>query len=115
VALNVTVQTYQESLYVGINAGSGAVPDLPALARAMVEELSLLNRMARGPAGPARHHRPSATPLATPVVHQATSWADVLGEQAVKRTQAASAPQPDGSDATEDDRPRREDFTSLPT
>jgi diacylglycerol O-acyltransferase len=114
VALNVTVQTYQESLFVGINAGLGAVPDLPGLARAMVDELALLNRMARGPAGPARHHRPSTTPLATPVVPQAPSWADVLGEQAVKRTQAASAPHPDGTDATDDERRRREDYTTLP-
>jgi WS/DGAT/MGAT family acyltransferase len=48
VALNITVQSYRESLFVGINACATAVPDLPGLARAMVDELSLLSRMAAG-------------------------------------------------------------------
>jgi WS/DGAT/MGAT family acyltransferase len=48
VALNITVQSYRDALFVGINAGATAVPDLPGLARAMVEELSLLQRMAVG-------------------------------------------------------------------
>jgi diacylglycerol O-acyltransferase / wax synthase len=48
VALNITVQSYRESLYVGINASAVAVPDLAGLARAMVDELSLLSRMAAG-------------------------------------------------------------------
>jgi len=48
VALNITVQSYRESLFVGINACATAVPDLGGLARAMVEELSLLSRMAAG-------------------------------------------------------------------
>jgi diacylglycerol O-acyltransferase / wax synthase len=48
VALNVTVQSYRDSLFVGINACAVAVPDPPGLARAMVEELSLLSRMAIG-------------------------------------------------------------------
>ena len=48
VALNVTVQSYRDSLFVGINACAAAVPDLPALARAMVDELALLCRMAVG-------------------------------------------------------------------
>jgi WS/DGAT/MGAT family acyltransferase len=59
VALNVTVQSYEDTLYVGINSGAGAVPDQPGLARAMVEELALLSRMAHGQAGPGRHHRPT--------------------------------------------------------
>jgi diacylglycerol O-acyltransferase len=42
VGLNITVQSYLASLFVGINAGATAVPDLPALARAMVEELDRL-------------------------------------------------------------------------
>ncbi len=48
VALNITVQSYRESLFVGINACAMAVPDLPGLARAMVDELRLLSRMAAG-------------------------------------------------------------------
>jgi diacylglycerol O-acyltransferase / wax synthase len=42
VALNITVQSYLGSVFVGINAGATAVPDLPALARAMVAELAHL-------------------------------------------------------------------------
>ena len=48
VALNVTVQGYRDSLFVGINACASAVPDLPGLAGAMADELSLLSRMAAG-------------------------------------------------------------------
>ena len=70
VALNVTVQSYREWLFVGINACATAVPDLPGLTRAMVDELSLLCRMAAGageqrPAGCDSRptgHRPAATP-----------------------------------------------------
>jgi len=60
VALNITVQSYRESLFVGINACATAVPDLPGLARAMVDELSLLSRMAAGAGvrqGPATSRR----------------------------------------------------------
>lgn len=62
VAVNVTVQSYRESLYVGINACATTVQDLPALSAAMVDELDLLVRMAertRRPGAPAaaRHHR----------------------------------------------------------
>ncbi len=53
VALNVTVQSYLDSLFVGINACATAVPDLPALAQAMVRELDRLS----GAAG-AYHHEP---------------------------------------------------------
>jgi hypothetical protein len=59
VALNITVQTYEDSLYVGINSGAAVLPDLSGFARALVDELALLNLMARGTAGSARHHRPS--------------------------------------------------------
>ena len=52
VALNVTVQSYRESLFVGINACATAVPDLPGLTQAMVDELSLLCRMAAGAGEP---------------------------------------------------------------
>jgi diacylglycerol O-acyltransferase / wax synthase len=70
VALNVTVQSYREWLFVGINACASAVPDLPGLTRAMVDELSLLSRMAAGAGEPRRPtrarppagHRPAATP-----------------------------------------------------
>jgi len=62
VALNVTVQSYRESLFVGINACATAVPELPSLSAAMVDELALLNRMAtrarrQSTAASARHHR----------------------------------------------------------
>jgi len=70
VALNITVQSYRESLFVGINACASAVPDLPGLTRAMVDELSLLRRMAAGAGEP---HRAISTrtggdriPAATP-------------------------------------------------
>ena len=56
VALNITVQSYRESLFVGINACATAVPDLPGLTQAMVDELSLLCRMAAGAGEP---HRPA--------------------------------------------------------
>ncbi len=39
VALNITVQTYNDTLFVGLNACASAVPDLPALARSIVDEL----------------------------------------------------------------------------
>jgi len=48
VALNITVQSYRDSLLVGINACASAVPDLPGLARSMVDELRLLSKMAAG-------------------------------------------------------------------
>jgi diacylglycerol O-acyltransferase len=56
VAVNVTVQSYREWLFVGINACATAVPDLPGLTQAMVDELSLLCRMAAGAGEP---HRPT--------------------------------------------------------
>jgi diacylglycerol O-acyltransferase / wax synthase len=61
VAVNVTVQSYQESLFVGINSCATVVEDLPALSRAMVDELTLLSRMAaqsrrQSAAAGARHH-----------------------------------------------------------
>jgi WS/DGAT/MGAT family acyltransferase len=52
VALNITVQSYCETLFVGINACASAVPDLPGLTDAMVSELSLLCRMAVGAGEP---------------------------------------------------------------
>ena len=39
VALNITVQSYNDTLFVGLNACAGAVPDLPALARSIDDEL----------------------------------------------------------------------------
>jgi diacylglycerol O-acyltransferase / wax synthase len=73
VALNITVQSYCESLFVGVNACASAVPDLPGLTRAMVDELSLLCRMAIGAGEPHRvaqahlaaaGHGPSSTAAA---------------------------------------------------
>jgi len=71
VALNITVQSYRETLFVGINACATAVPDLLDLTQAMVDELSLLCRMAAGAGEPHRAARarlaaagtgPAATP-----------------------------------------------------
>jgi WS/DGAT/MGAT family acyltransferase len=77
VALNITVQSYEDTLFVGINSGASALPDLPGLARAMVDELALLSLMARGTAGQARRHRPSPSGVVvTPSGHRPTSVAD---------------------------------------
>jgi WS/DGAT/MGAT family acyltransferase len=46
VALNITVQTYGEAVFVGINACATAVPDLPALATAIEAELGQLTEAA---------------------------------------------------------------------
>ena len=46
VALNITVQSYGDTVFVGINACATAVPDLPALARAMEAELGHLTEAA---------------------------------------------------------------------
>jgi diacylglycerol O-acyltransferase / wax synthase len=66
VALNLTVQSYLDSLFVGINASATTIEDLPELAGAMDDELTLLSRMAaqsrrQSAAAEARHHRPSAS------------------------------------------------------
>jgi diacylglycerol O-acyltransferase / wax synthase len=45
IALNITVQSYRNTLFVGINACASAVPDLDGLARALAEELTLLGKM----------------------------------------------------------------------
>jgi WS/DGAT/MGAT family acyltransferase len=46
VALNITVQTYDNAIFVGLNACANAVPDLPGLARSMVAELDHLTEAA---------------------------------------------------------------------
>jgi WS/DGAT/MGAT family acyltransferase len=48
VALNITVQRYCDSLFVGVNACSSVVPNLPALTRSMVDELGRLLEAAGG-------------------------------------------------------------------
>lgn len=48
VALNVTVQSYLGSLFVGINACATAVPDPPGLAAEMADELRRLTKVAAG-------------------------------------------------------------------
>ncbi len=53
IALNITVQSYEESLFVGVNASARAVLHLTALTEAIEAELVRLNRMALG--APARH------------------------------------------------------------
>jgi diacylglycerol O-acyltransferase len=61
-ALNITVQTYEQSMFIGINSSAGAVPQLPGLARAMVLELAALVAAGEGddvplPTRPAAVHR----------------------------------------------------------
>ncbi len=73
IALNITVQSYRDSLFVGINACATAVPDLRVLADAMVDELAELHRMAtrtrrQGTAASARHHRAGGASPQTPVL-----------------------------------------------
>ena len=46
VSLNITVQSYIDTLFVGINASAVAVPDLPGLSRCLEDELTLLAKMA---------------------------------------------------------------------
>jgi WS/DGAT/MGAT family acyltransferase len=48
VALNITVQSYLDSLFVGINACATAVPDASGLASELVDELRVLTKMAAG-------------------------------------------------------------------
>jgi WS/DGAT/MGAT family acyltransferase len=100
VALNITVQSYMGSLFVGINACATAVPDLPGLAGAMVDELALLTKMAHAsPARPAargaRHPRPPArqsaghrtVPTATrPDAHAAATAPPRSGRAATRTT-----------------------------
>jgi diacylglycerol O-acyltransferase / wax synthase len=52
VALNITVQSYLGSLFVGINACASAVSDAPGLAGEMTDELKLLSKMAAGAPAP---------------------------------------------------------------
>jgi diacylglycerol O-acyltransferase len=46
VALNITVQTYRDSLFVGLNACPSVVPEVDALARSVVRELGHLAKAA---------------------------------------------------------------------
>jgi diacylglycerol O-acyltransferase / wax synthase len=46
VALNITVQSYNDTLFVGLNACASAVPDLPALARSITHELGHMTEAA---------------------------------------------------------------------
>ena len=47
-ALNITVQTYNDSLDVGLIAGGQAVPDIAVLAKAMQDEMDALLALAAG-------------------------------------------------------------------
>jgi WS/DGAT/MGAT family acyltransferase len=64
VALNITVQTYMESLFVGINACAKTLPDPPALARLLVHELEALSKAEA-------HSRPERTKRAMRAVPDA--------------------------------------------
>jgi diacylglycerol O-acyltransferase / wax synthase len=46
VALNITVQSYNDTMFVGLNACASAVPDLPALARLIAHELGQMTAAA---------------------------------------------------------------------
>jgi len=65
VSINITVQTYLDTLYVGLNACPTAVPDLPGLTRALEDELTLLAKMAEnatsrhGTTAAGGRHRPA--------------------------------------------------------
>jgi WS/DGAT/MGAT family acyltransferase len=75
IALNITVQSYEHSLFVGANASAGVVPDLSGLVTAMGDELARLTRVAagvparrdpahrrrsgQGPSGPSQSRRPT--------------------------------------------------------
>jgi hypothetical protein len=48
VALNITVQSYLNSLFVGLNACPAAVPDVSGLAHSIAAELSHLTRASEG-------------------------------------------------------------------
>jgi diacylglycerol O-acyltransferase len=48
VALNITVQSYNDTMFVGLNACASAVPDLPALARSITKELGHMTAAAEG-------------------------------------------------------------------
>ena len=78
IALNITVQSYEQSLFVGAHASAGAVPDLPGLVAAMVAELARLTQLAAGaPAQDDPTHRrrppgsasPGVPPSRRPVAH----------------------------------------------
>ncbi len=89
VALNITVQSYRESLFVGINACASAVPDLPGLTRAMVDELSLLCRMAAGAGEP---HRADPGPLRPPATSRRPRRAPSAGWARRRRSEPAAGP-----------------------
>ena len=62
IALNITVQSYRDSLFVGVNACATAVPRPAGTDPAMVDELSLLSRMAAGAGEPTTGGRVAAPP-----------------------------------------------------
>jgi WS/DGAT/MGAT family acyltransferase len=76
VSVNITVQSYIDTLFVGVNACATAVPDLPGLTRTLEDELSLLAKMAEnatsrhGTSAGSGRHRPAPPvtdePRATP-------------------------------------------------
>jgi WS/DGAT/MGAT family acyltransferase len=89
VALNITVQSYERSLFVGVNAGATAVHDLDGLARAMVDELAALveastlagsgamaQAVTRTPARRTRPPSPTTTAARVPLAAMRTAHAD---------------------------------------
>jgi diacylglycerol O-acyltransferase / wax synthase len=91
VALNITVQSYGDAVFVGINACASAVPDLPALARAIAAELGHLteaadresaaaSRAASAAVHPSIGSRRGAPPSGAPPSGRRSPVAVLLGE-----------------------------------
>jgi diacylglycerol O-acyltransferase / wax synthase len=86
--INITVQSYLDSLFVGINASAKASSDLAGLARRMEEELLLLSKMVNG-AGP---------PVSSAVRHRRTPQAG--GHRRAQSTSASTTTSPPASTST---------------
>ena len=71
VSINITVQTYLDTLYVGVNACPNSVPDLPGLTSSVEDELTLLAKMAEnatsrhGTTAGGGRHRPAPADMDT--------------------------------------------------
>jgi diacylglycerol O-acyltransferase len=87
VALNITVQSYLDSLFVGLNACPAVVPDVDFLARSVVNELGRLT-MAAGQSAPATRPSGSGSTSATSRVRQV---ARSVPRQAAKTPHATTA------------------------
>ncbi len=94
VALNITVQSYLDSLFVGLNACPSVVPDLDALAGSVVDELGHLTRAAQRETRAERSRTPEnreAVDDAKPTVH-ATGATGSRRRRPVQTKAAGSVP-----------------------